>query len=153
MTKRKKKRACLSRRRVCTLPALASTLSGTPEGGGGSRVAFFAYFFGETKKQVARRGQSRQVRPKNTKPRFTEEQTAAKQVDKSFLTRLNLTSQIIVIPAQAEIHKPVNQTGVAWIPACAGMTGKGQGNCSGNSLPAKGRCTIAFVSKDFCPPA
>jgi hypothetical protein len=60
-----------------------------------------------------------------------------KSVMSSLSEVLNHLSQIIVIPAQAEIHRPVDKTfyvpgsarsthaiSVLWIPACAGMTGE-----------------------------
>jgi hypothetical protein len=47
--KRKKKRSCLSRRRVLRFPFFGA-LFWAPRRGVGARVAFFAYFFGETKK-------------------------------------------------------------------------------------------------------
>jgi hypothetical protein len=39
--------------------------------------------------------------------------------------RLRVDSQFPVIPAQAGIHRAVERASSAWIPACAGMTGKG----------------------------
>jgi hypothetical protein len=43
---------------------LTASLLGTREAGGDNGVAFFAFFFGEAKKKVARRGQSRLGSPK-----------------------------------------------------------------------------------------
>jgi hypothetical protein len=54
-TRRKKKRGCLSRRRVAALPASSSDFSGTPKGQRPCGRLSLLTFFGETKKVSGRR--------------------------------------------------------------------------------------------------